>query len=450
MAGSLSTVARPNVLFLMSDQHRADVAGFAGDRVARTPVLDALAASGVVFRNAYTPAPICIPGRQSLMTGLLPRNCGCRNFGQDIAPGSLTFARVFARHAYDAVCSGKLHHFGPDQMQGWTRRLAPDAVVGERFIADRVEAEFARYQPEGGTGKWSNQKEIERAGVGTGPFQRFDLRATGAACDFIRDHFANPYHDRPGHHRPLLLKLSLLQPHYPYLTDEGKFNYYLNRVPIFQQARSEHPVLGRTQNGPDVHATPRELRRATAAYYGMVETMDAHLGEVLEALRHVGQDLDDWIIVYTTDHGEMLGQHGIWEKKQFYEASARVPLIVRWPHRIKPRSVEHNVSLCDLFATLCDLCGLPVPPRLDSRSLAPLLSGAAAGFSDEAVSQYGDWVMIKQGRLKYQYYGKDGPDVLFDLGLNPEETSDFSHHQEYREPMEVFRRRLLELGVTPA
>ncbi len=433
----------------MSDQHRADVAGFAGDSVARTPVLDALAGSGVVFRNAYTPSPICIPARQSLMMGKLPRNCGCRNFGQDIPPGSMTFARVFAQHAYDAVCSGKLHHLGPDQMQGWTRRLAPDAIVGERFVEGRVEAEFARYQPEEGTGKWSNQKEVERAGVGGGPYQRFDRRATSAARDFIEDHFASPFYDRPGRHRPLLLKLSLLQPHYPYLTDEGKFNYYLNRVRTFQEARSDHPVLGRTQSGPDIHATPRDLRRATAAYYGMVETMDAHLGEVFEALRHVGQELDEWIIVYTTDHGEMLGQHGVWEKMQFYEASARVPLIVRWPRRFAPRAVDHNVSLCDLFATLCELCHLPVPPGLDSRSLVPLLSGAKAGFSDEAVSQYGDRVMIKQGHLKYQYYGKDGAEVLFDLGVDPGEFRDGANRPEYRQVMAGFRHRLVELGVTP-
>ena len=124
---------RPNILFLMSDQHRADVAGFAGDTVVRTPTLDELARTGVVFRNAYTPSPICIPGRQCLMSGQLPKTCNCEGW-IDLAPGYRTFAREFSRRAYTTVASGKLHHIGPDQMQGWRTRIAPDAEISDAYI----------------------------------------------------------------------------------------------------------------------------------------------------------------------------------------------------------------------------------------------------------------------------------------------------------------------------
>jgi choline-sulfatase len=128
---------RPNIRFLMSDEHRPDVTGYAGDPVIRTPVLDRLAASGVVFDNAYTPSPICVPGRQSLMSGQLPRTAGCEQFGQDLAPGHMTFARRFAQWGYATVVSGKLHHQGADQMQGWTRRISGDISIAPYAIVER-------------------------------------------------------------------------------------------------------------------------------------------------------------------------------------------------------------------------------------------------------------------------------------------------------------------------
>ena len=161
-----------------------------------------------------------------------------------------------------------------------------------------------------------------------------------------------------------MLKVSLNQPHYPYITpDAEKFGYYLNRVePYIETETFPHPWLGKSPNmpggvKPGEDVTEREIRRATAAYYAMIESADEMFGQVLDKLRYVGQDLDDWIIVYTSDHGEMLGQHGIWEKQKFFEASARVPLIIRWPKNFEPRAVTENVNHCDLFATLCDLAG---------------------------------------------------------------------------------------------
>lgn len=437
---------RPNILFLMSDEHRADVAGFAGNDVVRTPVLDQLAASGVVFSNAYTPAPVCIPARQSIAAGQFPSTTGCQVYSQDLPPGYMTYARRLSQYGYNTVAAGKLSHHGTDQLQGWTQRIAGDMKLNPRFIEGLQKDELAKYaQP---SHKWSDTKEVLRAGVGRGPSVEFDEYTVQGALNFIESYFTDAYYDRVSI-QPLLLKVSLKQPHYPYFTSEEKFTYYLNRVPVYlDQDVSDHPFLSRRQVRQGIDASERELRRATAAYYGMLETADEHFGRVLEALEHVGQNLDEWIIIYTSDHGEMLGEHGVWEKQKFYEGSVKVPLIIRWPERFEgERIVKKNVNLCDLFATICELTDIPVPSGLDSRSLVPFLrADEVVNWPDETISQFGGKnLMIKRGPLKYQYY-TDMPEMLFDLGRNPEETINFIDDFQYAQELEAFRKRSAELG----
>jgi choline-sulfatase len=441
---------RPNILILMSDEHRADVAGFGGNTVVRTPVLDELARTGVVFSNAYSPSPICVPARQCLMSGQLTKSCGCDGSWTDLAPGYHTFARRFAQHAYHAVCSGKLHHLGTDQMQGWTRRLSPDAVVYDKYCAGLDPDEYRAYAPAILAEKRSNETYVKQACAKFGKCQRFDLRATEDAEDLVTSYLAGNATGR----RPLLLKLSLLQPHYPFFTSEELLDYYQPRVPIFTEQPCDHPVLSQSQIEKPVNVSAEEIRRATATYYGMIETIDSYYGRLLASLRAAGQDLDDWIIIYLSDHGEMLGQHGIWEKARFYEASVRVPLIIRWPQRFAGgRVVNENVNLCDLFATLCDLADIPCQPGLDSRSLLPLINGNASGWSNETVSQirrrHRDHVMIKQDHLKYQYYGEDLPEVLFDLESDPGEERNAASDAQHAAAMNSFRARLAELGYGP-
>ena len=446
---------RPNILFLMSDEHRPDVTGYEGNAIVRTPVLDELARTGVVFRNAYTPSPICIPGRQALMSGQFPRDCGCEVFGDDLPPFSMTWARRLAQWGYQTTCSGKLHHTGPDQMQGWTHRVAPDCNVTARWVEGLQTDQIEGLKPEIGTGKWSNHKEVEQAGIAFGVNQRFDARAAQAALDWVEDTFVAPHYNRPTSHFPQCFKLSLLQPHYPFFAEEDKFKYYLNRVPLYHDLeRFEHPVLSLTQAGPPhVTASPRDVRRATAAYYSMVETVDDYYGQVLRALEEAGENLDEWIIIYTSDHGELLGEHGVWEKTSFFEGSARVPLIIRWPKNFAPRVVEENVNLCDLFATLCELADVPLPDKdetvlangLDSRSLVPLLKGETAGWNNETVSQLNGNLMIKQDDLKYCFY-PNAPEVLFDLSVDPRELRNLIDEPRYTKELEEFRARRAELG----
>ncbi|MBN2712901.1 MAG: sulfatase-like hydrolase/transferase, partial [Planctomycetes bacterium] len=378
----------PNILFLMSDEHRADIAGFAGNEIVRTPTLDWLAETGVVFENAYTPSPICVPARQAMASGKYCHSCGCYRYGEDLPPFSMTFAKRFSQYAYSTIACGKLHHQGPEQMQGWLTRVGADITCGERY--DDIAPEARKLYPKPQQ-KWSDTKEILRAGVGSGPHtQDLDRYALAGAKMVIDHHFCDPYFDRSKPGYPLFLKVSFNRPHYPYLTDEERFKYYMNRVPVYSETETfDHPFLSQREVVPGRDVSELDLRRATTAYYGMVDEIDNDYGSVLEKLRAIGEDLDDWIIVYTADHGEMLGEHGIWEKQKFFEASVRIPLIIRWPKGFEGgRRVRENVNTIDLFATLCDLAGIPAPDDLDSRSLVPLLKGDSSAWDNETMSHF--------------------------------------------------------------
>jgi len=439
---------RPNVLFLMSDQHRADVAGFGGNRVVRTPVLDKLAEKGTVFSNAYTPSPICVPGRQAMMAGQLPRTCNCVSYGEDLTPGFMTFARLFSQYAYHTVCCGKLHHMGADQMQGWNLRVGHDNEISPAHIDGRVKEEFEKR--EGSSQWWPWDKEVRRAAIGRSRYVVRDEYAVEGALNVIREHFLSSDYDKQRTDQPILLKVSLNSPHYPYLTDQSRFEYYLNRVtPFLDQEQFDHPVVTRDWDIVRVGetVTERDVRRATAAYYGMIDYMDSLYGRVLDALWHAGQDLDNWLVIYTSDHGDMIGEHGIWMKYKYFEGSARAPLIIRWPERFGGgQTVHENVNLCDLFATLCDCAGIPVPDGLDSRSLVPLLDGETAEWDNETVSQLDGTVMIKRDHLKYQYFGPDEDEVLFDLDRDPGETTNFMDDPACAAQVAAFRSRCAELG----
>jgi choline-sulfatase len=287
----------------------------------------------------------------------------------------------------------------------------------------------------------------------------YDKLALEGALTYISEYFSDPFYDRPSSHQPLMLKVSLNRPHYPYFTDEDRFNYYLNRVqPYFDQEVSGHPFLSkhRVRIGEDV--TPRDVQRATAAYYGMIDEVDHDFGQIVQALHQHGQNLDEWIILFTADHGEMLGEHGVWEKQVFYEASAKVPLFIRPPQAGPARHIDANVSTCDLFATLCDLVGFDLPPdrsltpagKLDSRSLVGLMTGDATEWDDYAVSEFeGLNLMLKHGNLKYQYYARESCDrpehreVLFDLSRDPLESRNVFDDPGYAEAMQRFREHPL-------
>lgn len=452
----------PHILILTADELRADFTPMEPERhpYVLMPRIAELAENGTYFRNAYTPAPICVPARQALLAGQFPRHCGCRDWGQDIAPDVVTYPQWFAAHGYTTVAAGKMHLQGPDQMKGWQHRIGYDQVGPALSIAGFEKmTDVAKQRRVPGTGKWAWKDEVKKARYGEGYWNRHDRYAVKGTEIFLDQYFAGQDYDRIGA-APLLLQVSLLMPHFPFICDEEWFTYYLPRVrPYIEQAADDHPCHFQQylRVGDDV--TEREVQRATAAYCGMCSQVDALFGRVIDHLKHLGV-YDDFVIIFHSDHGDMLGEHGAWQKFIFFEGAVRIPLLIsapgkRWARRV----VEQNVNQLALFPTLCDLAEIPEPPESDADSLMPLVRGEieedinAEVFSElycyavmrEDTSHtwgHGHQLMIKRGPLKFVTYEmKDWPDQLFDLGHDPRERHNLANDPRYAGAVSEFRER---------
>lgn len=421
-----------NILFLMADEFRHDVAGFAGNPVARTPHLDGLARNAMIFENAHTPSPVCVPGRQCLATGKYPHQIGCEQFGDDIAPGSQTFARWFSDHGYYTVACGKLHHRGPDQMQGWLHRIGSETAV-------RWPAAYAS-RSQIGRRKWAGADDVRGAGAGISPLGIHDDFTVRGTLDLLRMQALGA----APKDAPMLLMVSLQQPHFPLLTSPRLLDYYRDRVPIYwNEPPAGHPFLDKGRIDASDGITEADVRRATATYYGMVEQTDHRFGVVLRALNEAGHDLSQWIIVFTADHGDMLGQHGVWEKRKFYDASVKVPLFFSAPGLAGGRT-RQIANLVDIFPTLCGLAGLPIPGGLAGHDLF------ADTGNDLTFSQYdANQFMVRQGDLKYLRF-PNAPEVLFDLERDPGENTNLIADPAYAEKRAGLRRELDALLSPPA
>ena len=447
---------KPYILLLISDEHRPDVLPVEGNGIVRTPVLDRFMEEGVYFRNAYTPSPVCVPARQSFLSGLYPRRSGCLDFSTALPSEVLTIPGHLSRYGYRGVAAGKMHFRGPDQMHGWHERIGRDISGrnGYELVDDAVHG--ALIEPEPGTGQYSVintpnskfAKEIMNARAGEGTWMKQDRYSVDGMLQFLDEYFASENYDRPGA-QPLLLAVSLSCPHYPFQCPKELFDYYLRRVEPIEEDLPEtfdcHELF-KVKIGEDV--TYREAHRATAAYYGMVEWLDAQFGRVIDQLEHLNA-LDDFIVVYLSDHGEMLGEKGLWEKQQYFDASVRVPFSIWSPRHFEGGRIVHdNVSLVDLFPTLCELAHVPIPDGLDGRSVVSLARGECEDWPNTVYSELwkvhnGPSGMIKEGNLKYfRFTEQPWPEQLFDLGSDLSERKNLIADPAYAADLARLRARL--------
>ncbi len=454
---------KPHILILMTDQLRADFTTMENHSYIKMPCIEELSEHGTYFSNAYTPSPICVPARQSILSGQYPRHCGCRDWGQDIAPDVMTYPKWFGNHGYHTVAAGKMHLQGPDQMKGWQRRIGYEQVVSAGCYQGFEQKEWQEQQSSvPGAGKWIWDDEVKKARYGEGYWSRHDRYTVDGALMFLDEYFADPDYDRIGE-QPLLLQVSLLMPHFPYICSEEWFKYYLNRVdPFVQEPADSHPSHGqrRLKIGKDV--TMREVQRAWAAYCGMITEADIQFKRVIDKLKHLGV-FDDFITVFHSDHGDMLGEHGIWEKFVFFEGAVRTPFFISSPgKKWDKRIIEQNVSLLDIFPTLCEIADIPEPPELDGQSLVSLMNGEIGEKQEACVYSelysysvldehkkhswgHGQQLMIKQGDMKYVTYEMDQwQDQLFDLGVDPHERNNLVGKEEYLSDYQNFRDRANE------
>lgn len=433
--------SRPNILFFLSDQHSPLVSGFAGDKMACTPNLDRLREEGVNFANAYCQNPVCAPSRASLLCGRYSKDLGIYDNQHVLESNGVTFPRVLSEAGYHTCVIGKTH-FNGEQFQGYQERPYGD-LFGQAHQPDPSRS------PEKGPAGLG--KLLEAAGPSRIPISMTQTEICVAeASKWLQTHVGSRGE------QPFCLSVHFDKPHFPICPPEKYFKKYLGKVDLPEvregSFESEVPFVKAAMRNFGV-ADPERKQRALhektlAAYYGCVEWVDDALGRILDTLEYLGL-AENTIVVYSSDHGEMGGARGTWQKSVFFEPSARVPLLLRWPKGAKAgATVVDPVGLIDLFPTFCHAAGIDVPESCQGESLVSLFSGKSgferdAIFSESVVLNEPEdaGCMIRTGRWKYNLY-LDGREELYDLERDPEEWDNLADDASAKEVRDGLKKRV--------
>ena len=414
---------QPNILFVQVDQLTAHSLRAYGDTVCQSPNLDRLAEEGVVFETAYCNFPLCAPSRFSMATGQLCSQIGAFDNAAEMPASVPTYAHYLRAAGYQTALSGKMHFIGPDQFHGFEKRLT----------ADLYPADFA-WVP-----NWADEGERDtndsRAVLVSGICERsvqidYDEQVTFHAIQHLYDIA------RSKDTRPFFLQVSYTHPHEPYLCRKEFWDLYegadipLPRVPALEANEHDaHAVRLLTDfNMLNTRFADEDIARARRAYYGSISYIDAMLGRILDTLQATGA-AENTAIIFTSDHGEMLGERGMWFKKHFYEPALRVPLILHAPW-IEPQRVREFASLVDLVPTFMGLATgsgwkSPVEP-LEGVDLTGLLGNGGGAPQRTIHAEYlaeatkAPILMLRRGDLKYISSTEDPP-LLFNLADDPNE-----------------------------
>lgn len=445
--------SRPNILFIQSDQHSADVLGCYGDPVVRTPNLDRLASRGGRLTSAYCASPICVPSRASLLTGRHPHENEVWTNSHILSSAIPTMANSLGAAGYRPVQIGRMHFVGPDQLHGFAERYVGDH--GPNFLGGRPVDHGILTGTAG-----PHRVSLTRAGYGQSAYEVHDEYVTATAVDFLN---RRGIAKRTGQsHRPFCLFVGYMLPHQPFVARKADFDLYGDSVPLprLRPPQQEHAYLQWWRKHAEISDVPEsETRKARTAYWALVTRLDTMIGQVLRALE-VNNLEDDTLIVYTTDHGEQAGERGLWWKQTFYEQAVRVPMLVSWPGHVAQGAVcERVLSHLDLNATLLDVVKAPGLPRSRGRSFLKLLDGEKPGgnaWEDVAFSEYctesGDPAhsdgtlafqqrMIRLGEWKLIYYHGYEPQ-LFNLRNDPDEIHDLAAVAKHRSIREELTARV--------
>ena len=431
---------QPNVLWICTDQQRYDTIGALGNPHASTPVLDAFIGEGTSFSNAFCQSPVCSPSRASFLTGRYPRTTGCRQNGQRIPKDEVLVSKLFRDAGYRCGLAGKLHlaSCSDGKVEGRTDDGYDDFFWSHHPQPDWPENAYTQWLAEKGK-TWDGLLEEDRSPyVRGGPPAEFHQTTWCAekTIEFIR---ANEG-------RPWFFSFNCFDPHHPFDPPAE----YMERFPVEEMPLpSVHPAEAERQttfqkldrewahdNPGEFHTgamTDDDRRQVYAAYMAMISLIDDQVGRILEALRETGQDRDT-LVVFMSDHGEMLGDHGIYFKgPHFYDCQMRVPLVIRWPGGSvnAGRRIEGLVELVDLAPTLLDAGELEIPQRMQGKSLLPMLRGEAeTEFVHEQVfaEYYNAWThgdaygsMLRTQKEKIVVYHGTGQGEFYDLENDPQE-----------------------------
>ncbi len=444
---------RPNVLFLICDDLNCDI-GCYGHAQVKTPNIDRLAARGVRFANAHCQYPLCGPSRASFMTGWYPdQTLIHRNaiFLRERAPRAVTLAEHFRASGYFATRIGKIFHYnvplhigtgGHDDPYSWNQTINPRG----RDVIDQDQVFSLRPGSYGGTLSWL-------AAEGTDAEQTDGIAATEAAKR-LRDHADSG--------EPFFLAVGLYRPHTPYVAPKKYFDMYpidqikVPEVPEGYLATLPAPAAkSLTRKKEQVDLDPRLARQAIQAYYASITFADAQLGDILAALQQTGLE-DNTIVLFTSDHGYHMGEHGHYQKTTLFENATHVPLILAGPGVARGGVAETMAEMVDFYPTLSELAGLPKPKSASGVSLVPAANDPQTLVRDSALTQFDSGYSLRTAEYRFTQWGPDGRDgfELYDRRTDPAEMTNVADDPNYadvsRKLRQRLRERIAEAGTDPA
>jgi choline-sulfatase len=430
---------QPNILIVMVDQMAPAFLPIHGHKLVKAPHLEALAARGVVFDSAYCNSPLCSPSRAVFMTGRLPSHSGVYDNAAEFRADIPTYAHYLRNLGYRTILSGKMHFCGPDQLHGFEERLTTDIYPADYGWTPDWDHRLER--PDW----YHNMNSVTQAGLCVRTNQLdFDDEVTFTAERALYEIV------RSNDKRPFLMVASLTHPHDPFAIPEEYWSRYRHEdidmpgpaIPVAEL--DPHSLRLRHVCAMDAQAiSEADIRNARHAYYGAISYVDDNLGRLMAALRATKLD-ENTIVLFLSDHGEMLGERGLWFKMTYFEGGARVPLVISAPPKFAPRRVAASVSLVDILPTLVDLAGgdsSTLGAATDGRSLLPHLEGRHG--HDEVIGEYlaeatiAPMVMIRRDRWKFIHSPAD-PDQLYDLVADPQERDNLAARAEAAERVAAF------------
>ncbi|GHV95087.1 arylsulfatase [Spirochaetia bacterium] len=446
---AIRTDKRPNILLITADQQRYDTIGAGGRYYMKTPNLDLLAREGCMFSHAYSPNPVCIPARHNLLTGLSARYHGFDdNYFDEIRsiPYNLpTFPQILSDSGYDTIAIGKMHFQPYRRHNGFHRLYLMDEIP--RYREDDDYAVYLREQ------KLGNIQSIH--GVRHLLYmlpQRSLVPEEHHGSKWVADKTIE-YLDENNGKRPFLMWSGFIAPHPPFDVPDSWADLYKG-VSLPAPAKTKTPLSALAEENKHIADYPDEsyLRRARELYFAAISFVDHQVGRILFKLREIGQ-IDNTLIIYTSDHGEMLGDLGTYQKFLPYDFASRIPMIIRYPQRIKQGSLcDDFVDLNDLLPTMLDAADVNYPDKNISLPGESLFKNS--GQKDRSV-QYVEhckdkrrWVSLRSKSYKYNYYYGGAYKELFDMTSDPQETMNLLYDNPSMEHLAIatgMHRQLAEI-----